>query len=342
MRAITIFNNKGGVGKTTFVCNLAAYLSLKLHKRTLVIDADPQCNATAYMLSESELDSLYAGSVRNTIEYFADTVKRGKGYAKVGYVPRRIDRFGVDLIPGDPSLALFEDRLAQDWRDATSGDPRGLQTTYVFKDMAIRYDDYDFVFFDVGPSLGAINRSVLIACDNFILPMSSDLFSYLAVTNISLALSKWSKSLLAGLNRYREEEKNDFIVRGEPASWSLEFIGYVSQQYIAKKRHGVRQPVKAYDTIIKKFSDVIRRELVAKFGATRLIDHKAYKLGQIPNLHSIVPLSQSAHAPIFALRGRDGVVGSHFTKVRDAETLFASCSAQLLANIGAQQGMAQK
>jgi cellulose biosynthesis protein BcsQ len=337
MRAITVFNNKGGVGKTTFACNLAAYLSLKRKKKVLVIDADPQCNATAYMLSDDSLTKLYADSGRSTIEYFADAIKRGKGYARSGYTARSIDRFGVDLIPGDPSLALFEDRLAQDWRDATSGDPRGLQTTYVFKEMASRYDEYDFVFFDVGPSLGAINRSVLLASDNFILPMSSDLFSYLAVSNISLALSNWLKNLKAGLDRYSDEEGSPFIVRGESVGWKLKFIGYVSQQYIAKAKQGTRQPVKAYDAIIKKFPLVIRRELIAKFGIPGIDDNALYKLGSIPNLHSIVPLSQSAHAPIFELRGKDGVVGAHFTKVRDAEALFMQCSEQLISNIGAER-----
>jgi len=46
MKSIAFFNNKGGVGKTTLLCNLASYFSKKLNKKVLVIDADPQCNAT--------------------------------------------------------------------------------------------------------------------------------------------------------------------------------------------------------------------------------------------------------------------------------------------------------
>ncbi|MGD7102028.1 ParA family protein, partial [Ralstonia pseudosolanacearum] len=56
MKSICVFNNKGGVGKTTLLANLAAYLALDLEMKILVVDADPQCNATAYMLRESLLE----------------------------------------------------------------------------------------------------------------------------------------------------------------------------------------------------------------------------------------------------------------------------------------------
>ena len=46
MRSIAFFNNKGGVGKTTLLCNVAAYLAIEMGKNVLVVDADPQCNAT--------------------------------------------------------------------------------------------------------------------------------------------------------------------------------------------------------------------------------------------------------------------------------------------------------
>lgn len=58
MKSITVFNNKGGVGKTTVLCNLAAYLALRRNKKVLIVDADPQCNATNYLGESTHLSFL--------------------------------------------------------------------------------------------------------------------------------------------------------------------------------------------------------------------------------------------------------------------------------------------
>jgi cellulose biosynthesis protein BcsQ len=63
MKSIAFFNNKGGVGKTTLVVNLAAYFALRLKKRVLVIDADPQCNATQAMFSDDFIDKRYSSKL---------------------------------------------------------------------------------------------------------------------------------------------------------------------------------------------------------------------------------------------------------------------------------------
>ena len=76
MKSIAFFNNKGGVGKTTLLCNLASYFSKKLNKNVLVIDADPQCNATSYVLDEDVVRKLFD-------EIAAKYADRQGGYTRI-------------------------------------------------------------------------------------------------------------------------------------------------------------------------------------------------------------------------------------------------------------------
>jgi cellulose biosynthesis protein BcsQ len=329
MTSITVFNNKGGVGKTTLLCNLAAYLSLKKKMRVLIVDADPQCNATTYLFPDEKLVEILEGK-HGSINDLLSPLSKGKGYYTGPLPILKGSTFKVDLIPGDPKLALQEDLLAADWQQAQGGDARGLQTTLVFSELLQRCKHYDYIFFDLGPSLGAINRSVLLACDFFIIPMSSDIFSLQAIENLSVSLARWKKGLISGLKAHAEKNDEEFLVQHEAVNWRLKFLGYVTQQYIAKKVRGERQPVQAYDRIIRRIPSTIQSRLVDEVSSGNITN---YELGQIPNLHSLIPLSQNSHVPIFTLSGKNGVVGAHFAKVRESEDIFARVAGNFLGNI---------
>lgn len=195
MKSIAFFNNKGGVGKTTLLCNLAASLASKYNKRVLVIDADPQCNASAYLLPELELEKILMDDDHYSVDSFYEPIRRGHGYPEKVPSVIRSQRFNVDLIVGDPKLSIREDLIAIDWGATRNGEPRGFQTTYAFKELVCRFDDYDYVLIDMGPSLGALNRSVLLAADYFLMPLSVDIFSMMAVENIIKSLTKWKTAL---------------------------------------------------------------------------------------------------------------------------------------------------
>lgn len=333
MKSLCVFNNKGGVGKTTLLCNLAAYLAIFTGQKILVVDADPQCNATSYMLKESILDKLYLpSSETKTINQLVSSLKRGKGYSAVPFV--RSDAFSLDLVPGDPKFSLAEDFLAKDWFDATNGQERGLKTTFLFKALLDWADSqqYDYVFFDIGPSLGAINRTVLLSCDYFVMPMSSDIFSLRGLQNIEVAMNTWKKSLKRGLEAYEEENLTPFQVSDgvEISDVPIRFLGYITQQYIAKTVNGKKQPVKAYEHIIKKIGPAIKKHLVESLNEGLEAD---YKLGDIPYFQSLVPLSQTSTKPIFSLKSADGIVGAHFDKVLQFKNVIASIADRFESNI---------
>lgn len=326
MKSVAFFTNKGGVGKTTLVCNLAAHLAEYHRKRILVVDADPQTNATQYMFRDKVLDEIYVKKTAYTVYSMARPLSQGKGFTASNEY-RRSSSFGVDVLLGDPRLALIEDTLAADWNSAGV---RGLRTTFMFRNFLLSCRDYDYVFFDMGPSLGSINRSVLIGCDYFLLPISIDLFSIRATENISSWLKEWKKRLsiqLSSITDLDELEVPDLEFR-------LRLIGYVDQQYTAKRdARGERRPVKAYEKIMREIPDAIQKSVIDEH--QKEPDEFNYRLGSIPNLHSLIPMSQTNRKPIFALKSADGIVGAHFVKVSDTKKMFDGISSRFLENLGA-------
>ncbi|WP_186090843.1 ParA family protein [Burkholderia gladioli] len=330
MISVAFFNNKGGVGKTTLLCNLAASLAANEGKKVLVLDADPQCNASAYLLPKDGLEALLLGGDYTSIDSFYEPVRRGVGYSTDIPTIVHSERFNVDVIVGDPKLSIREDLLATDWAATRNGEPRGFQTTYALKELISRLNAYDFVLVDMGPSLGALNRSALLAVDYFVMPLSVDIFSLMAVANILTSFSNWKNSLNSAIERLAQAEGDTFKINGEAVGWSLKFAGFVMQQYTAKKREGARQPVEAFEKIIQRQNEELS-SLCDFFN----VNQGQANLGEVPTLSSVVPLSQQAHAPIFALGSKDGIVGSHYNRVQEAGSFYHAIAAKFAERVTA-------
>ena len=323
MKSVVFFNNKGGVGKTTLLCNVAGYLAKYHNLKICVVDCDPQCNATQYFFDEETIAEIYDERKHFTVESILQPLVEGEGYTK-SVTPMRSVAFGVDVIAGDPRLALTEDLLSRDWGDVKASEIRGIKTTLVFSDMLSRLTDYDLVFFDVGPSLGAINRSILLSSDYFVSPMSIDIFSLRAFENISEWIKNWRAQWARGIENVKDKTKIPNLHAN-----GARFIGYVSQQYFQKRdRQGKPRPVSAFERIRIRIDGVIDANIADG-------DHppKPYQIGSVPNLFSLVPLSQSSNKPVFELLGSDGVVGAHFQKVKDARAVFKEVSDEIIARI---------
>jgi cellulose biosynthesis protein BcsQ len=321
VRSVAFFNNKGGVGKTTLLCNVAACIALYFKKNVCIVDADPQCNATQYFFDDEVVEELYSDDSSFTIFKVLEPLSLGEGYNQVLSV-KQAYRFGVDVLPGDPRLALTEDLLARDWGDAKGGDLRGIRTSLVFSQLLERLQNYDYVLFDVSPSLGALNRSIMLSSDFFISPVSLDIFSLKAFENIAAWIEGWWEEWERGLENVRRKEIIPRLGYSKP-----QFIGYVTQSYLAKRdSQGQRRAVQAYERIRKQIDDVIIKNNLAP----RNLDPELFEIGTVPNLFSLVPMSQSNHTPIFGLTASDGVVGAHFSKVKESLEIFLSVSKEFL------------
>lgn len=331
MLSIAIFNNKGGVGKTTLLCNLASYLQKECGKKVLVVDADPQCNSTTYSLDEDSFYDVYYEPKLFTISNLIPPLKRGKGFVdKIDAIYS--NGFGFDLVPGNPALATWEDFLSSDWGDVAKAEIRGVRTNMLFIHFLSLCQQYDYVFFDMGPSLGAINRAVLLACDYFITPMSSDIFSLLALENIGVSIDKWRTDFNDAFERISQDDQED--VKHLKCNCSIKFLGYVEQQYITKTDSGTKRAVRAYEAILKQIPTAMAEKVIAPINSDKY-DVADYKLGSIPNYYSLIPMSQNAHKPLFSLLNADGVVGAHYQKVSDFKNLMAGIANRFFENLEA-------
>jgi cellulose biosynthesis protein BcsQ len=341
MVSISLFNNKGGVGKTTLTCNVAAHFAQVYKKRVLLVDCDPQCNSTQLLLDVDATAKLYKNrDPKGKTKTILDVVRPIQlGDAHIDREPQPMlssqNRFGVDVLPGHPRLSIVEDVLSQAWSEALGGNIGGIRkSNWCSALCTVLEPRYDIVFFDIGPSLGSLNRSVLLGTEFFVSPMGADVFSIFGVKNIADWLDQWLESYQVGLNLSKKKTPGalaDYEIDLEPKI-SKGFAGYTVQQYIAKSKQGVRRPTRAYEHLLEEIPGEVTSSLGQFFNAT--VTAETMHLGDVPHMYSLVPLAQSANCPIRALRASDGLVGSQFRQAEKYSLNLGEIAARLAANIG--------
>lgn len=340
MKSVVFFNNKGGVGKTTLAGNVGAALARSLKKRVLLVDCDPQCNSTQLIVDEDTCAQLYwaeNAKPSSTIMSVLQPIQDGDASISKDAVPLlgSKNRFGIDILPGHPRLSVVEDKLSSAWGEAIAGDIGGIRKTnwclYLCRELAPRYD---IVLFDVGPSLGSLNRTVLLGADYFVTPMGSDIFSIVGVRNIADWLHQWLDLYNSGVQACEKRHAGMLQQYGLVRELAIKkgFAGYTVQQYIAKSIKGERRPTLAFDQILQQMPG----EITGRLGefAVEAQAGAALKLGDVPNMYSLVPLAQSAHAPILDLSGGDGIRGSGYKQVEKYAKIIDGVARALARNIG--------
>ena len=171
-KRIAIFNQKGGVGKTTTNINLAACLALK-GKKTLVLDIDPQGNTTSGL-----------GVSKRGLEDTVYNILVDKDY-DIRNAIIKTDVENLDLIPASVDLAGAEVELVQvDQRE-----------TALKKGLEHIKGDYDYIFIDCPPSLGLLTINSLAAVDSVLIPIQCEFYALEGVSQLVSTIDLVKKSL---------------------------------------------------------------------------------------------------------------------------------------------------
>lgn len=314
---VSIFNNKGGVGKTTYLYHIAHLLADR-GKKVLMVDCDSQCNLSAYSLSDETIKKSWAED-GNSIFKQIEPVFKTTGDIR-SRKPTRVINTHKELyiIPGDLFLSDYEDRLGDTWNGAKGGneaDLRAQSAIYrVIKDSAKKVKA-DIVLIDLGPNLGALNRAVIAGSDCFITPVAPDLFSIQGTKNLGNKLVRWRQEWEQCNASWHGDIE---IPKGRPT-----YLGYVIQQH--NQRTTATQMTRGWSIYKNQLEPAIRGNIVEKLEPVNQVaqwDDDNYQLGLIPNLHSMIPYSLNAKKPIFHCNSTDGLNGSHISKARDSEAHF--------------------
>ena len=323
MKTVAFFNNKGGVGKTTLVYHLAWMFADKGIK-TLVADLDPQANLTSMFLDESRLEQLWPdGEHPETIYGAIRPIIRGIGDIATPHVEQVNVNLG--LIPGDLGLSNFEDKLSESWPKCHNRDESAFRVMTAFHRVieAGSADGVEVVLIDVGPNLGAINRSALIASDYVNLPLAPDLFSLQGLKNLGPKLQEWR----ANWNELLMKAPQDISMpKGQ-----MKPSGYVVMQ------HGLRdnRPVKAYLRWMDRIPDIYRNSVLDDAVSSNVdVGEDPFNLALLKHYRSLMPLAMEARKPMFFLKPADGAIGAHVEAVSGCYKDFYQLAKKIAIDIG--------
>ncbi|MDD4725674.1 MAG: AAA family ATPase [Tissierellia bacterium] len=175
-KIISIFNQKGGVGKTTTSINISAGLG-RLGKRILLVDIDPQGNSTSGLgVEKKELNVLIYDILTSDI-----AIENGIYSTSAE---------NVDILPSNNNLAGLEIELAQkgNWEKTLSNVLDSLR------------DKYDYIFIDCPPSLGILSVTGLVASDSVIIPIQCEYYALEGVSQLFQTIELVKKNHNPNLN----------------------------------------------------------------------------------------------------------------------------------------------
>jgi cellulose biosynthesis protein BcsQ len=321
---IAFFNTYGGVGKTSLVYHLS-WMYADMGLKVLAADLDPQANLTAAFMEEERLEEFWPDGEHNkTVFGGIEPLLRGAGDILESPHAEEIDE-RIHLLIGDLALSRFEDELSQQWPLCLDGKERAFRVISAFWRIIKRIvgeNDIEIVLIDLGPNLGAINRSVLIGSDYFTVPLIPDLFSLQGLKNLGPSVRAWREE-------WKDRRERNPVRDLELPEGQMQPLGYVIMQQVER----LGRPVRAYQRWAEKIP-IFYAEYVLNQETNTKIETNVNQLGLMKHYRSLMPMAQEAHKPIFHLLPADGAIGSHQNAVFEAEDNFKQVALEIARRCG--------
>lgn len=310
MKSVAVFNNKGGVGKTTIATNLGYELA-RSGNRVLVIDLDPQSNTTQVVLNQDQVERLYTKSlnavdrirsIKDIYTPMLDSNEATIGKVDEAILPSKRHKFLFDIIPSSLMLSEFEDTLSDAWSDLRANKLGGLRRTNWFSQLAEQIEDkYDYLILDLSPSLGALNRSVLLNVDSFIIPVTGDIYNIYGIKNISTWIKGWIKIYTRAMG-YLEEDYSSNVLDDAKINRDIrennfkKFAGFVVSKARTSGKGHDRRIISYQNYNVNDIRHVINDSLI--FAAMNK-DISALELGEVLEIRAFLTEAEGAHEPAY-------------------------------------------
>lgn len=308
-KVFALYNNKGGVSKTTTTFNVAVYLSepnnaLKKSAKVLLIDADSQANITELFFAsdpkfwDSSSDELPGDSILDVLKPRLEGSASRVDVSKVDLLVNKKYK-NLYLLRGDINFsALAEGYFSSSVEQAITSNVNQKNTYLCLRRLVkdlIDEHKFDYVIFDLGPSTGAISRLALLACDGYFVPVTPDRFSALAVKSLPLVIAEWFK--------------HDKLILSTMAPYGLEsdykepvFYGAISQQFQVHKG----KIKKSYERWAEKIESQLRLGFLEnKDIPSKTLPNNSPIVARIENLGPVVPVAQMVGKAIFDISQED-------------------------------------
>ena len=358
---ISLFNHKGGVSKTTTTFNLG-WAFAKKGIKTLIVDADPQCNLTASVLrlqqKQSE-DEFYKDVNNDNLYSKLLPIISGKNLQAEAVRPSDTSNDNLKLVAGHLSMSDFDIQVTAGLL-ATEGGFLQFTTQFVGALNAVvrktaEQNQCQLILVDMSPSSGAMNRSILMSSDYFIVPTSPDFFSYQAIQSLGDMFINWHSVF--------KKFRNPALANNLPPN-PPKMLGVVSQKYrpytprtkelkehipfIGEKKQEERKKsiAKAYRSWIDKIQQASNDQLAEKLKEHNMVvdkksfvrhitDEKPYNLISIGDFNSLIAQSHKYGKPVFELTEEEiDQKGKSLQEMQENQKLFKESFDKLADRVG--------